>query len=126
MLIEKAYESLRAAELCFAEKLYNSTANRAYYAMFQAMIVALESRGFRSKGKQWSHEAAQSTFATERTRWRKFYSSELVSDLLDVLSIRNQADYKERNVSGEDACDALKAAQQFVEAVVTVTKGVKS
>ncbi len=50
MRIEKAHESLKAAELCFAEKLYNSTANRAYYAMFQAAIVALETVGLRPKG----------------------------------------------------------------------------
>jgi uncharacterized protein (UPF0332 family) len=29
MQIEKAKESLQAAELCYADKLYNSTANRA-------------------------------------------------------------------------------------------------
>jgi uncharacterized protein (UPF0332 family) len=56
MLIEKAQESLRAAELCYTEKLYNSTANRAYYAMFQATVVALERVGVRPKGEQWSHE----------------------------------------------------------------------
>jgi uncharacterized protein (UPF0332 family) len=41
MMLEKALESLRAAELCFQEKMYNSTANRAYYAMFQAAVFAL-------------------------------------------------------------------------------------
>ena len=121
MLIEKAHESLRAAELCFGEKLYNSTANRAYYAMFQAAVVALETIGFRPKGKEWSHEGVQATFAMELTHRRKLYSSSLVVDLLDILSIRNQADYKERNVSKEDARDALNAARHFVEAVVTVT-----
>ena len=57
----------------------------------------------------------------ELTRRRKLYSVSLVADLLDILSIRHQADYKERNVSREDARDALKAAQHFVEAVVTAT-----
>jgi uncharacterized protein (UPF0332 family) len=36
MPIDKAKESLQAAELCYAHKLYNSTANRAYYAMWKA------------------------------------------------------------------------------------------
>ncbi len=121
MQIEKAHEALRAAELCFAEKLYNSTANRAYYAMFQAAVVALETVGFRPKSKEWSHESVQATFATELIRRRKLYSAGLVADLLDILSIRNQADYKERNVSKEDARDALNAARYFVEAVITVT-----
>ena len=41
MEIAKAEESLKAAELCYAQGLYNSSANRAYYAMFQAAQVAL-------------------------------------------------------------------------------------
>jgi hypothetical protein len=89
--------------------------------MFQAAIVALEGAGFRPKGKDWSHEGVQATFAKELTRRRKFYSSVLVSDLLDVLAIRNQADYRERDVSAEDARDALNAARQFVKAVINVT-----
>jgi hypothetical protein len=32
--IAKAEESLKAAELCYAQGCYNSSANRAYYAMF--------------------------------------------------------------------------------------------
>ena len=45
MLIERANESLRAAQLCLEEQLVNSAANRAYYAMFQAAQVALELAG---------------------------------------------------------------------------------
>jgi len=40
MEIAKAEESLKAAELCYAQGLDNSSANRAYYAMFQAAQVA--------------------------------------------------------------------------------------
>ena len=56
MLIEKALESLKAAELCFDERLFNSSASRAYYAMFQAAVVALEKIGLNPKGEKWSHE----------------------------------------------------------------------
>ena len=65
MLIEKAQESLRAAELCYTAKLYNATANRAYYAMFQAALVALKRAGITPKGEQWSHEGLQAAFAKE-------------------------------------------------------------
>jgi uncharacterized protein (UPF0332 family) len=118
MQIEKAQESLRAAELCFGEKLYNSTANRAYYAMFQAAVVALVRVGIQPKGEQWSHEGLQATFATELTRRRKLYPRSMVRDLFDVMSVRNQADYKGRNVSRWDASDALDSARQFVDMVV--------
>lgn len=42
MEIAKAEESLKAAALCHSQGLYNSSASRAYYAMFQAAQVALE------------------------------------------------------------------------------------
>ena len=35
MLLDRAQESLRAAELCLEVELVNSAASRAYYAMFQ-------------------------------------------------------------------------------------------
>lgn len=114
MKLEKAQESLNAADLCFQEMLYNSTANRAYYAMFQAAIVALTQIGIQPKGEQWSHEGMQATFAIELTRKRKIFRSDMVRDLLDVLAIRNQADYNEQDVSKKDAIDALNAARKFV------------
>jgi uncharacterized protein (UPF0332 family) len=36
MEIAKAEESLKAVDLCYAQSLYNSSASRAHYAMFQA------------------------------------------------------------------------------------------
>ena len=74
MNIEKAHESLNAADLCFQNLMYNSTANRAYYAMFQAAIVALKQTGITPQGEQWSHEGVQAMFALELTRQRKITS----------------------------------------------------
>jgi uncharacterized protein (UPF0332 family) len=45
MEITRAEESLKAADLCLREGLVNSSASRAYYAMFQAAQVALEAEG---------------------------------------------------------------------------------
>jgi uncharacterized protein (UPF0332 family) len=117
MLIEKARESLKAAELCFGEGLYNSAANRAYYAMFQAAIVALESAGFQPQGKNWTHEAVHSLFAFELLRKRKLYPNDWSTYLSDAFVIRNQADYKEANVSKRQAHRLLDAMRRFVEAV---------
>lgn len=41
LLLEKARESLAGAESEFSNERYNNCANRAYYAVFQAAIVAL-------------------------------------------------------------------------------------
>ena len=117
MLIEKAQESLRAAELCYTEKLYNSTANRAYYAMFQAAIVALERAGIRPKGEQWSHEQLRATFATELTHNRKIYPRHFVTYFADALFTRNQADYKAANLSERQARQLLRWAKEVVQMV---------
>jgi len=42
MEIAKAGESLKAAEHCYTEGLYNSSVSRAYYSMYQAAQAALE------------------------------------------------------------------------------------
>ena len=72
MDIGKAEESLTAAELCYAQGCYNAAANRAYYAMFQAAQVALETAGFLRP--EWSHAGLHATFANELTRRRKHFA----------------------------------------------------
>ena len=54
MDLDRAQESLRAAELCLRDGYANSAASRAYYAMFQAAQVALEHVG--SGHKAYSHK----------------------------------------------------------------------
>ena len=120
MQIEKAKESLQAAELCFANKLYNSTANRAYYAMFQAAVVALEVGGAKAVGARWSHKRVQSTFSSELIRKRKVYPTSLVQMLPKGLEIRNDADYVAGNISKRRASKILRWARDFVERVEKV------
>lgn len=45
VFISKAKENIKAAELLFDNQLYNASANRAYYAAFQAAITALAATG---------------------------------------------------------------------------------
>lgn len=121
MQFSKAQESLTAAQLCFDQRLYNSAANRCYYAMFQAAVVALEAAGFRPRGKEWSHEGVQATFATELTRRRKLYPHELAGYLSEALAIRHTADYRDADVSQSQTRRLLKWAQAFVGKVQEVT-----
>jgi len=72
MEIGKADESLRAADYCYKEGLYNSSVSRSYYSTYQGSQVGLEAAGF--VRAEWSHSGLQATFANELTRRRKLYS----------------------------------------------------
>lgn len=117
MQIEKARESLRAAEMCFDEKMYNSTVNRAYYAMFQAAVFALERMSIRPKGEQWSHEQMRATFGMELTRNRKLYPQHFVTNLADALHARNRADYEQIMATERQARKLLRWAREFLLAI---------
>ena len=56
----RAQASLRAVELCLAQGLLDSAVNRAYFALFQAAICALEHRGIRRR--EWTHKGVHSDF----------------------------------------------------------------
>jgi uncharacterized protein (UPF0332 family) len=115
MEIAKAEESLKAAELCYAQGLYNSSANRAYYAMFQAAHVALETAGFMRP--EWSHAGLHATFANELTRRRKQFAPVLARDLPIVQELRHTADYRNQYLSARQATRALSKAREFVHAI---------
>ncbi len=117
MPIEKAQESLRAAELCFGELLYNSTANRAYYAMFQAAVVALARAGVLPTGEGWSHDGLRSTVARVLIQQRKLYKKELATFLAEGLWIRNRADYRDQMISEQQARRMVQRACAWLAAV---------
>jgi uncharacterized protein (UPF0332 family) len=115
MDIAKVEETLKAAELCYAQGLYNSSVSRAYYAMFQAAQVALEAAGFTRP--EWSYAGLHATFANELTRRRKQYSSVHARDLTIVQELRHTADYRDGDVSAKQAARALDKARAFVDAI---------
>jgi uncharacterized protein (UPF0332 family) len=111
MDIEKADESLKAAERCFHDGLYNSSVSRAYYSMYQAAQTALEVAGLLRN--EWT-AGLQATFANELTRRRKLYSAFLARDINVVQDLRHTADYRDGNVSRRQARRALAKASEFV------------
>lgn len=115
MEIAKAEESLKAAALCHSQGLYNSSASRAYYAMFQAAQVALEAGGFTRP--QWSHAGLHATFASELTRRRKQYSAVFARDLTIVQELRHTADYRDHDLNKAQAARALSKAREFVNTI---------
>ena len=115
MEIAKANESLKAAEHCYTEGLYNSSVSRAYYSMYQAAQVALEAAGLQRAA--WTHGGLHATFANELTRRRKLYSSFLARDLNVVQDLRHTADYRDSDVSKRQATRALAKAREFVSQI---------
>jgi uncharacterized protein (UPF0332 family) len=115
MEIAKAEESLKVADLCYAQGLYNSSASHAYYAMFPGAQVALEAAGFALL--EWSHAGLHATFANELTRRRKLYPSTFASDLAIVMDLRHTADYRVHDLGKRQALHALNKASRFVNAV---------
>ena len=120
MSLIKAHEFLTAAELCFKRGYLNSTANRAYYAMFHAAATALETAGL---GREmWSHSGLQSTFGAELIKRRKTYRQPLARYLYDAHRFRLQADYSHASVSKRQARQTLRWAKEFFENVGNVTE----
>jgi uncharacterized protein (UPF0332 family) len=115
MDLDRAQESLRAAEMCLRAGYANSTASRAYYAMFQAAQVALEHVG--SRRVMWSHAGLQAAFATECIHRRKIYPAIFRNHLAFGLEVRQEADYGRAGVSQKAAQRLLQRALAFVSAV---------
>jgi uncharacterized protein (UPF0332 family) len=117
--LTKAVESLTSAQIDFAAARYNSCANRAYYACFQAAIAALLAVGIRpaSPRGEWSHEFVQSQFNGLLISRRKLYRAALRRVLRDTMAVREKADYTPASVSARVANRVLQTAQDFVRAI---------
>jgi uncharacterized protein (UPF0332 family) len=109
---ERAQASLRAAELCLAQGLLDSAVNRAYFALFQAAICALEHRGIRRR--EWTHKGVHSDFVQIFVRRRKLVPASFAGALPSVLQLRHMADYQQPGVSQPQAERAVRRAHEFV------------
>ena len=114
----KAEESLAGAESEFINGRYNNTANRCYYACFQAAIAALVQEGMQPSGRQWGHEFVQARFVGELVNRRKFYPADLRQTLSNTLGLRQTADYAGDHVNQREAARALRWTRPFIEAVL--------
>ena len=113
MDLKRAQSSLKAAQLCLEQQLFDSAASRAYFAMFQAAICALETRGI--KRSEWTHKGVHSDFVQNFVRRRKVIAASFASALPTTMEIRHIADYRQPGVSQRQAERAVKLAQEFSE-----------
>ncbi len=119
LYLAKAAESLASAESDFAAGRYNSCANRAYYACFQAAVAALVRAGIgpSPRDRQWRHAAVQAQFVEQLINRRKHYSPAFRDTFERLVRLRHTADYRPDLVNAAQADRAVRRAREFVESV---------
>ena len=111
-MIEKARESLQTAEMSFQNGWYNSVANRAYFAMYQAFVAALNHHQITPRGNWWSHRELPVAILEYMG-----YSEEMVQYLLQARDLRVTADYYPERLDGEDVSSLFEAADKILQRV---------
>jgi uncharacterized protein (UPF0332 family) len=115
--LDKALESLAGAQSEYENGRFNNSANRAYYAAFQAAIAALLMESIRSDGEQWPHTFVQSEFSGRLIGRRHRYPSSLQGTLAELETLRLRADYRSAKISESVARRGLRRCREFVEAI---------
>ena len=120
--LRKARESLASARADVRGKRYNSAANRAYYAAFQAAVAALIANDIRAT-KGWEHHFVANQFSGKLVWRRKVFSAELKSTLARLFDVRIEADYEPDPVSATKSERAVRIAERFVVSVEETLAG---
>ena len=114
--LEQADESLEAAKTLLNKKLIRPTVNRAYYAMFYA-VLALLAQGKKETSK---HSGAIALFDRDFVK-QGIFKKEYSRWLHDAFDLRQRSDYAaEYHASPEDAELTLKNGETFVDEVKKV------
>jgi len=98
--LDKARESLTGARAELEAQRFSNSANRSYYATFQAAIHAILAESIRPpRPDDWDHGWVQSQFNGVLITRRHHFAPELRSVLGDNYKVRAQADYSTKLVS---------------------------
>jgi len=110
---EKAETLLLSSQALIDIEDYKSSANRSYYAIFNAMraCLALDSVDFKK------HSAVISDFRVKFIK-TKIMRPELSGVITKLFEVRNQCDYNDFYiVSKQDVAEQLESAKVFVKEV---------
>jgi uncharacterized protein (UPF0332 family) len=118
MELARAESSLRAAKVCLEQRCLDSAASRAYFAMFQAAVCALEAYGVRRT--EWSHKSLHAAVAGILIRRRKVVPAVLAGALPNAMEIRHTADYQQFAPSERQVRRVVLMAEQFMAAIQEV------
>ena len=111
--MEQAHETLREAEILLNESALRGTINRAYYAMFYALLALLATRRLGTS----KHSGALTLFDREFVKTGEF-PRELSRSLHLAFDRRQTHDYGEMvRVTRQIAEEALADARAFVAAI---------
>ena len=111
--IEQAEESLEAARVLLEQQLIRPAANRAYYAMFYAILALLATE----KKETSKHSGAISLFDREFVKTGLF-SKECSRWIHDAFDLRQKSDYAPQTEVNEDqAREVLERAAAFLKDV---------
>lgn len=114
--LEQADESLDSARVLLEKRLDRPAVNRAYYAMFYAVLALLATR----KQETSKHSGAISLFDKEFVKSGAF-TKDFSRWLHEAFDLRQRADYAiEFQVTREEAEMTLEHAVSFVGEVRTV------
>jgi uncharacterized protein (UPF0332 family) len=111
--MQQARETLHEAKILIAEHAGRGAVNRAYYAMFYAMLAVLATKGLGSS----KHSGAISLFDREFVKPGDL-PKELSRSLHMAFEHRQQADYGELTELDEAAVTrVIQEAETFIQAV---------
>ena len=118
--LDKAQESLAGARAELDATRYSNSANRSYYAVFQAAIHAILAASIRPPGisGEWNHGWVQGQFNGQIISRRHRYPTDLRGVMNENYLVRVQADYSPKAVTQVVASRALRRAERFVRAIV--------
>lgn len=111
--IEQAHETLREADILYAQSALRGTVNRAYYAMFYALLALLATKQLGTS----KHSGAIGLFDREFVK-TGIFSREFSRALRIAFERRQTYDYGEI-IEIDEATDqeTLKKAKSFVEEI---------
>jgi uncharacterized protein (UPF0332 family) len=120
--LRKARESLAWAEADVKAGRYNSAANRAYYAAFQASVALLIENNIRPRRDAWEHRFVISQVSGKLITRRKVLPGRLTGLLDTLLERRLRADYRTTSASRREANDSMNKATDLVNEVRRATE----
>lgn len=117
--LRRAEESLEGAASEYVNRRYNNSANRSYYACFQAAIYALLRAGIQPAGhrEEWGHAFVQAQFVGQLINRRHLYPTALRNTLEQNYRLREVADYRRDPVSEVRVARAVRRAEEFLAAI---------
>jgi uncharacterized protein (UPF0332 family) len=111
------------ALLAYQRKRHNVCASRAYYSVFLASIAALIAlTDLRAKDNEWDHGQVQAELNRRLIMRRKVLPGEIGRTPMDLIELRQIADYKPDAVSAKEPKRACDRADRFLVSIANALK----